>query len=230
MALATYKDLCIDAVDARALGKFWATAFNLRWEEAGPCDAVLRGRTPAHTVWVNQVPEPKTAKNRVHIDVHTGDIATLSAAGASILNDTDFRWVVMADPEGQEFCAFVREQPPEDLFYELVVDCADPGAVAGWWAHVFGVELSKEEHEGEVWFSIPRLPGTSFDGLSFSAVPEPKTVKNRVHWDVTGRTADLLAAGARLVRAAADEPEPDRTWDVLADPGGNEFCVFPPPA
>jgi predicted enzyme related to lactoylglutathione lyase len=229
MALATYKDLCIDACDARALGGFWATALGLRQEEAGPTDSVLRGPTPAHTVWVNQVPEPKTAKNRVHIDVHTGDIATLTAAGASVLNDKDFRWVVLADPEGQEFCAFVREQPPADLLYELVVDCADPGAVGAWWAEVFGVELSKEEYEGEVWFSIPRLPGSSFDGISFSAVPEPKAVKNRVHWDVTGSTADLRAAGARLLRAAADGPEPDRTWDVLADPEGNEFCVFRPP-
>ena len=132
----------------------------------------------------------------------------------------------MADPDGQEFCAFVREQPPADLLYELVIDCADARAVATWWARVFGVEPTEEKHDGESWFSIPQLPGTSFDGMSFVHVPEPKTVKNRVHWDVTGNTRDLLDAGARLLRASADDPEPDRTWDVLADPEGNEFCVF----
>ena len=227
MALATYKDLCIDASDARRLGAFWAAALGLRWAEAGPADAVLRGRTAAHTVWVNQVPEPKGAKNRVHIDVHTGDLATLTKAGARMLNDTDFRWVVLADPDGQEFCAFVREHPPADLLYELVVDCADPRALAAWWGEVFGVEASEETFEGESWFSIPRLPGTSFDGMSFAAVPEPKTAKNRVHWDVTGSAAALLHAGARMLRPAAQDPEADRPWDVLADPEGNEFCVFP---
>lgn len=229
MALATYKDLCIDGTDGRRLGAFWAAALGLRREDAGPTDSVLRGRTPAHTVWINQVPEAKTTKNRVHIDVHTGDLATLTAAGATVLNDTDFRWVVLADPDGQEFCAFVREQPPEDLLYELCVDCADAGALAGWWAEVFGVELGKEEHEGEAWFSIPRLPGTSFDGVSFVAVPEPKAAKNRIHWDVTGSSAALIEAGARMIRPAAEDPEPERRWDVLADTEGNEFCVFPAP-
>src|SRR5688500_8085961 len=110
MALATYKDLVIDASDARRLGAFWARALGLRLEENGPSDVMLRGRTPAHTVWIDQVPEPKTVKNRVHIDVHTGDVGALTALGATVLNDTDFRWVVMADPEGQAFCAFIRQR------------------------------------------------------------------------------------------------------------------------
>ena len=55
-------------------------------------------------------------------------------------------------------------------------------------------------------------------------VPEPKTVKNRIHWDVPGERAELVGAGARLLRARGD----DIAWDVLADPEGNEFCVFTP--
>jgi hypothetical protein len=177
-------------------------------------------------VWVDQVPEPKTVKNRVHLDVHTADIASLTALGATVLNDTDFRWVVMADPEGQEFCAFVREQPPDDRLYEIIVDCADPAAVAAWWGEVFGVKV--DSNEGGGWFSLEGLPGAPFDGLSFVPVPEPKTVKNRVHWDVKGSVPGLLGAGARMIRPAGEDPEPDRTWDVLADPEGTEFCVFPP--
>jgi hypothetical protein len=56
----------------------------------------------------------------------------------------------------------------------------------------------------------------------FGAVPEPKTVKNRIHWDIWGITDELLAAGATLLRGRDDEI----SWDVLADPEGNEFCVF----
>jgi catechol 2,3-dioxygenase-like lactoylglutathione lyase family enzyme len=225
MALATYKDLVIDASDARRLGAFWAEALGLRLEENGPDDVVLRGRTPAHTVWIDQVPEPKTVKNRVHIDVHTGDIGTLIALGATVLNDTDFRWIVMADPEGQEFCAFVREQPPDYLLYEIIVDCADPEAVAAWWGNVFGVKVDSHDDDLDVYFSL-EVPGTSFDGMAFVGVPEPKTIKNRVHWDVKGSAPALLEAGARMVRPATEDPEPDRDWDVLADPEGNEFCVF----
>jgi hypothetical protein len=225
MALATFKDLCIDASDARRLGTFWATALGRRLEEAGPTDVVLRGPAPAQTVWINQVPEPKVVKNRIHLDVHTGDVAALTAAGATVLNDTDFRWIVMADPDGQEFCAFVRDQPPEDLLYEVAVDCADPLGLATWWGEVFGVAVTSQD-KGE-WFSLERIPGTPFESLTFVPVPEPKTAKNRVHWDVTGSTGALVGAGARLLRPATEDPEPDRRWDVLADPEGNEFCAFP---
>ena len=224
MAIATFKDLVIDASDARRLGAFWAAALGLRLEENGPNDVVLRGRTPVHTVWIDQVPEPKTVKNRVHLDVHTADVSRLTAAGAAILNDTDFRWIVMADPDGQEFCAFVREQPPDDLLYEIVVDCADPAAVAAWWGHVFDVKVGNED---SVWF-LEQIPGAPFDNMSFGPVPEPKTTKNRVHWDVRGSAPALLEAGARMARPSTEDPEPDRAWDVLADPEGNEFCVFAP--
>ncbi|MBA3745119.1 VOC family protein [Sporichthya sp.] len=224
MAHATYKDLCIDAVDAHRLGAFYATALGLEWEKDGQ-DALLRGPTPAHTVWINQVPEGKSVKNRVHIDVHTGDVAELVAAGATIVNDTDFRWIVMTDPEGQEFCAFVRETPPDYKLYEICVDCAEgppAEAITTWWAKVFGVEAETED--GKNWWWIAKLAGVPFDGFSFVDVPEPKTTKNRVHWDVTGDRDALIAAGATLVLPKAD----GRGWDVLADPDGNEFCVFAP--
>jgi hypothetical protein len=60
--------------------------------------------------------------------------------------------------------------------------------------------------------------------LWLNPVPEPKTVKNRMHFDVDGDRDTLLAAGATLVRA---QDEGIR-WDVLADPEGNEFCCFAP--
>jgi hypothetical protein len=62
-------------------------------------------------------------------------------------------------------------------------------------------------------------------------VPESKLVKNRMHVDVVGDTRALLAAGATMVRQRDAVPPPDGIeWDVLADPEGNEFCVFSPEA
>jgi hypothetical protein len=64
-------------------------------------------------------------------------------------------------------------------------------------------------------------------------VPETKSGKNRMHLDVVGDTAALLAAGATLLRARDSDPDADPEtgaiqWDVLADPEGNEFCCFAP--
>ena len=57
----------------------------------------------------------------------------------------------------------------------------------------------------------------------FVPVPEPKTVKNRIHWDVdTADVGQLVAAGATVLRERDDEIG----WTVLADPEGNEFCAF----
>jgi hypothetical protein len=56
-------------------------------------------------------------------------------------------------------------------------------------------------------------------------VPEPKTVKNRVHWDVNVESVDaLVAAGATILRPRDDEIR----WSIMADPEGNEFCAFEP--
>ena len=69
------------------------------------------------TIWFNRVPERKGAKNRVHVDLNLDrweDIDRLVNLGARILRSWDEvpgeRWFIMADPEGNEFCAF----PPED--------------------------------------------------------------------------------------------------------------------
>ena len=53
--------------------------------------------------------EPKSAKNRVHIDVTTDDLDALVAHGATVLRpkgDAGLGWTVLADPQGNEFCAF----------------------------------------------------------------------------------------------------------------------------
>ena len=53
-------------------------------------------------------------------------------------------------------------------------------------------------------------------------MPEPKQAKNRVHIDVFGDVDELVTRGATIV-------ERHERWTVMADPEGNEFCVFPPP-
>jgi hypothetical protein len=114
------------------------------------------------------------------------------------------------------------------------IDAADPVAQAHWWAQVledFQIvpESAMNDDEAE-------LLGPGGRWLEFLRVPEPKTVKNRMHMCLrpVGTTRDaevarILGLGARMVddRRAIVE---DGGWVVLADPEGNEFCVLSTPA
>ncbi|CAA9359855.1 MAG: hypothetical protein AVDCRST_MAG47-90 [uncultured Nocardioidaceae bacterium] len=220
MVIATYQDLCIDAVDAAALGRFWAGALQLELQLDDDGDARLLGPTPRHTVWINTVPEPVTVKQRVHLDVRADSVDDLVGLGGVVVDPDSFPWTVMKDVEGGELCAFgTRPDRPAGLM-EIVVDADDPVRIATWWADVLGVERKDHEHGYSYLEPVPEAP---FESLVFVGVPEPKTVKNRIHWDVTTPDVQLLVdAGATLLRPRDEEI----SWSVLADPDGNEFCAF----
>jgi hypothetical protein len=225
MALVTYKDLCMDAVDPVRLGRFWAGALALDLHDAGPesaGDVTLLGPTPGHTLWVNKVPEPRTVKHRVHLDVNVASVDELTALGATVVDDTH-RWTVLADPEGGELCAFVRDGPIDRRIYEIGVDCSpEPGAterIATWWADVLGATAGAED---DICF-VEDIEDAPFESLVFAPVPEPKTAKNRIHLDVNTSDPGLLVAAGATVLLPEGE---GRSWTVLADPAGNEFCAF----
>ena len=217
-----FKDLCIDAGDQHRMAEFWASALGLGAEMLDTGAYRLGDDVAEHTVWINAVPEPRTVKQRVHLDVAVRDVAELLAIGATHVRELP-RWTLLSDPEGGELCAFVR--PPERLapyrLVEIVVDAVDPARIAAWWADRLGT-APRPSDDRSFWWLEP-IAGLPVDWV-FQAVPEPKHVKNRIHWDVLGDTSGLIAAGARLLRSRGD----DLAWDVLADPEGNEFCVFPP--
>src|SRR3954465_7258316 len=109
MAIATYKDLGIDANDAKTLAAFWGEVLDLKIQTQASGDAYLSGATSEHRVWLNTVAEPKSVKNRMHLDVNAASVAEIERLGATVLDADTHRWTVMADPEGGEFCIFVRE-------------------------------------------------------------------------------------------------------------------------
>lgn len=108
---------------------------------------------------------------------------------------------------------------------EVVIDCADPGALAAFWSGVLGG--APVERDDAWWYILP--PG--WTQLSFQKVPEGKTVKNRVHLDVRvddieAATAQAEALGARRVGAVHHDTA--GSFQVLRDPEGNEWCVVRP--
>ena len=114
IGLATFQAVCLDAHDVRLVADFWATLLGhtVRMHDEGHAE-LSGGDGPG--IWVNPVPEPKTAKDRVHLDVRllTGDPSPLLALGATLLREPggDVHWWVLADPEGHEFCAFPPQAP-----------------------------------------------------------------------------------------------------------------------
>ncbi len=106
---------------------------------------------------------------------------------------------------------------------QTIIDSRDAAALGRWWQEALGwVVVNDAADEFEIRPAADRLPG-----LLFVPVPEPKTIKNRLHLDFrpTDRDAEverLLALGA----TRADVGQSAESWVVLADPEGNEFCVL----
>jgi glyoxalase superfamily protein len=247
--------LIIDAVEPARLARFWAAA--LGWEIAVEDDGVI-------DVWPDEyrypdpvalplvflpVPEAKTVKtvkNRIHLDLATesaahqaAEVERLLGLGATPadIGQGDVPWVVLADPEGNEFCVL----DPRPVYFgtgpvaAVVADCRDPAAVAGFWELATGwvpgdsVALSA----GAVSLRSPAGVGPYLELLPSA---EPRTVKNRIHLDVApfpghdqaAAVAALLAAGAVPVDEVFKSRQGSAPWTVLADPEGSEFCVLWP--
>ena len=116
---------------------------------------------------------------------------------------------------------------------ELAVDSADPSAQARFWAAALGWEVADDgPDEASVQPAGFDYPSPTALPLVFAPVPEPKTVKNRVHLDLASASADDQAEQVRRLKdrgaAAVDIGQGDVPWVVLADPEGNEFCVLEP--
>jgi predicted enzyme related to lactoylglutathione lyase len=106
--------LVIDCRDPEQLAEFWATALGyVRTGAAGNYVLLLSPGGDQPKLLLQRVPEAKTVKNRLHIDIDAPDIeaeaARLEAAGArrasgDAMCEHDCSWLLMADPEGNEFC------------------------------------------------------------------------------------------------------------------------------
>ncbi len=224
---ARFKELCLDIGPTEgAVASFWAGAAGLRLDLASGEPGDLLGEQEGMGIALCPVPEDRTVKQRVHLDVSVNSLAELTALGATELESREY-WTVMADPAGGEFCAFVREgELPSYRVFEVVVDAQDPERIARWWAERFGVEA---RNDGRPWWWLDAVPGfptgLPWWGMVFAPVPESKTVKNRIHWDVYADPSEFLDAGAQLLWEIPGRTRPI-AWTTLADPEGNEFCVF----
>jgi len=235
----------MDAQEDATVGRFWAEV--LGWtvasEEPGVTNLEPKGFSypdpAAVCIDIITVPEPKTVKNRVHIDLATTSaghqaelIARLQALGATPadVGQGDVPWTVLADPEGNEFCVLEPRPVYRDTgpMAAVVTDCVDPRAMARFWSQAMDWTLHEVSDDQAVLRSAEGVGPY----LEFVRRPDAKIVKNRVHLDLAPYPGDDQAAEVARLRAlgaaAVDLGQGDVPWTVLADPEGNEFCVLTP--
>jgi hypothetical protein len=111
--------------------------------------------------------------------------------------------------------------------FAVSVDCADAAALARFWADVLGRSVA-EASTSEQAVLLPGDADTGAPRIVFNKVPESKTVKNRLHFDVISDTFDaeterLLSLGAQRLR---DVQKGKSRWTTFADIEGNEFDLI----
>jgi predicted enzyme related to lactoylglutathione lyase len=234
--------LGLDANDPVALARFWAEA--LRWDVADEtADEVRLLPTDGTRFGLHVVPDqrPKVGQNRIHLDLTSTSlddqresVARLVELGArhiDIGQRPDEGHVVLADPEGNEFCVI----GPDNTF---LADCERLGAincdgtrdVGYFWSAALAWPLVWDQDEE----TAIRAPDGTGPLITWSGPPLlPKHGRNRLYLEVTPHDhADRNAEVDRLMALGAtrvDIGRGDADRVVMSDPDGNEFCVLPRP-
>ncbi|MFL6024610.1 MAG: VOC family protein [Marmoricola sp.] len=210
--------LTIDALDPAALAAFWGA---------------LVGEDPGLALRFQPTDAPKSTPNQAHFDLTSATDAAQAALVETALSlgarhhdvgqTGDEGHVVLADPEGNEFC--VIEAGNRFLAGTAAIgalSCDGSRDVGHFWSQVLDWPLVWDQDEETAIQSPDGGTKISWGGPPFRA----KTGKNRWHLDLVADDLDaeverLLALGARH----ADIGQGETAWVVLSDPDGNEFCV-----
>ena len=232
--------LCLDAHDPLLLARFWARL--LGWAAAGESPDGVTLRPAGDTGFrLRLVPsqEPKRGPNELHLhltstslDDQQQTVAQAIGLGARHLDvgqRPEEGHIVLADPEGNEFCVI---EPGNQFLagcgFLAELACDGSQATGYFWSAALGWPLNWDQDE-ETSIRSPRGgPKISWGGPPLL----PKSGKDRFHFDLAvPADGDLQAEVERLLSlgaARADIGQGEVGWVVLADPDGHEFCLRPP--
>jgi predicted enzyme related to lactoylglutathione lyase len=230
--------LCFGANDPLRLARFWAGV--LGWETAdGPRAGIALLPNDDTGFRIRFVPslEPKAGQNRSHFDLTSTSLADqqqtvaralgLGARQIDIGQRPEEGHIVLADPEGNEFCVI---GPGNDF----LADCGFVGALACdgsqevgyFWSEALGWPLVWDQDEETAIRSPRGGPKITWGGPPL----RPMTGKNRLHFDLAPPVqGDQQAEVERLIALGAtriDIGQGDADRVAMADPDGNEFCVL----
>ena len=232
--------VCFDANDPLRLARFWAGVLG-RERADDPRDdiALLPSDDTGFQLRFLPTQEQKTGPNRMHFHLTSTSLEDQQQTVARSLGlggrhiDVGQRpeegHVVLADPEGNEFCVI----EPGNSF---LADCGFLGELACDGSQEVGYFWSKALGWPLVWDQDQETAIQSPRGgskIAWGGPPvNPKTGKNRLHFDIAPPVdGDQQAEVDRLVSLGAtriDIGQGEVSWVVMADPDGNEFCVLNP--
>ncbi len=232
--------LCFDANDPLRLARFWGDALGWRMAD-DPQDgmALLPGDDTGFRIRFLPTQAQKTGQNQMHFDLTSTSAEDqqqtvarslgLGARHIDIGQRPEEGHVVLADPEGNEFCVI----EPGNNF---LADCGFIGALAGdgsqragyFWSETLGWPLVWDQDQETAIRSPRGGPKITWGGPPLM----PKTGKYRLHFDLAPPVdGDQQAEVDRLVSLGAtriDIGQGEVSWVVMTDPDGHEFCVLTP--
>ena len=227
--------LSVDAVDPVGLARFWAGV--LGWEAVDDGTELVPSDDTGFRLRFEATPEPKAGRNRMHFDLTSTSIddQQQTVARALRLGGSHYdvgqlpeeEHVVLADPEGNEFCVI---EPGNNFLADCglvgAISCDGSQAVGYFWSKALGWPLVWDQDQETAIRSPHGGPKITWGGPPV----RPKTGRNRLHFDVSPPLGGNQQAEVdRLVSlgAARTESRPDGSV-MMTDPDGNEFCVLPP--
>jgi predicted enzyme related to lactoylglutathione lyase len=230
--------LCFDANDPLAVARFWCAA--LRWQlgdDAGGEIAVVPTDGTRFDLRFLPAAEPKAAgQNRLHLDLTSTSledqresVASLVELGArhiDIGQRPDEGHVVLADPEGNEFCII----DPENEFLAGCgrlgsITCDGTREVGYFWSAAFGWPLVWDQDEE----TAIRAPDRTGPLITWGGPPvAAKRGKNRLHLAIAPEDGDPWTEIDRLTALGAEVRHVGADWIDVTDPDGNEFRVLTP--
>lgn len=232
--------LCFDANDPPRLARFWAGVLGRELtDDPHEGIALLPDGDTGFRIRFQPTRVQKVSPNQIHFDLTStsledqeGTVARALGLGArhiDIGQRPEEGHVVLADPEGNEFCVI---EPGSNFLADCgfigALSCDGSQEVGYFWSEALGWPLVWDQDQ-ETAIQSPR-GGTK---ISWGGPPvRPKTGKNRMHFDLAPPVdGDQQAEVDRLAALGAnpiDIGQGEVSWVVMADPDGNEFCVLAP--
>jgi predicted enzyme related to lactoylglutathione lyase len=232
--------LCFDANDPLRLARFWAGV--LGWEMSDePPDgfALLPSDDTGFRIEFFPTQAQKAGPNQMHFDLTSRSLADqqqtveralgLGARHIDIGQRPEEGHVVLADPEGNEFCVI---EPGNSFLADCgfigALACDGSQAVGYFWSEALGWPLVWDQGQETAIRSPHGGPKISWGGPPLT----PKTAKNRLHFDLAPPAgSDQQAEVDRLISLGSTRVDIGQgavDWVVMADPDGHEFCVLTP--
>jgi predicted enzyme related to lactoylglutathione lyase len=229
--------LCFDANDPPRLARFWAGV--LGWERAddpGVGVALLPRDDTGFQIRFQPTQRQKAGQNQMHFDLTSTSVQDqwqtvaralgLGGRHIDIGQLPQEEHVVLADPEGNEFCVI---EPGNNFLAECgfigALACDGSQQVGYFWSQALGWPLVWDQDQETAIRSPHGGPKITWGGPPLMQ----KTGKNRLHFDLAPPMGDDQRAEvdrlASLGATRVDIGQGEVSWVVMADPDGNEFCV-----